>query len=473
MSVSVGSRRAVRALSRFAAMSSETTAPLPRSVSDYDVVVVGAGVAGCTAAHALATSVSPPPSILVIDRGSAGRGSKATLVEDTTATPWVSGTAVFEPPNSGTVKMMVSLYASTSEEFLKHHSVADGRTWFKMTALGLALQKRKGLQTLSDPERQLRQLGSVMVAPASDAAGVRREYELLKSMGCNVEALSSDEVVAVAGKSSGFVCGLKFPDDAIIDSATYSECLLAAAAAVPGVTIWNDSDEVVRIDDGNKQTPATVVLAGGKEVTAGKIVIATGAFYHGGHLAGLLRPCYSYLVGMPSQPADPASGGGMAHPSCPNLFTYGFSHDWCVVDNVVRMSGEDHYSALKPDLCESRCRNLATWTYEHFPQLDQSQPFVGRAGVYSETPDLLPIFGSPAPQSRLCYIVGCNAWGQAIMSSLGDIVPAALGFREFTADEREIAQLCSIRRFTVSCSDTTDPTPASASVEAIYSASKL
>jgi glycine/D-amino acid oxidase-like deaminating enzyme len=106
-----------------------------------------------------------------------------------------------------------------------------------MTALGLALQKRKGLQTLSDPERQLRQLGSVMVAPALDAAGVQREYELLKSMGCNVEALSSDEVVAVAGKSSGFVCGLKFPDDAIIDSATYSECLLAAAAAVPGVTV--------------------------------------------------------------------------------------------------------------------------------------------------------------------------------------------------------------------------------------------
>jgi len=55
---------------------------------------------------------------------------------------------------------------------------------------------------------------------------------------------------------------------------------------------------------------------------------------------------------------------------------------------------------------------MAEWTYDRFPQLDRTQPSVGRAGVYSETPDLLPIFGPPRPGSRLCYLVGCNAWGQ-------------------------------------------------------------
>lgn len=58
------------------------------------------------------------------------------------------------------------------------------------------------------------------------------------------------------------------------------------------------------------------------------------------------------------------------------------------------------------------CGRMAEWTYARFPQLDRSAPAVGRAGVYSETPDLLPIFGPPRPGSRLCYLVGCNAWGQ-------------------------------------------------------------
>ena len=34
----------------------------------------------------------------------------------------------------------------------------------------------------------------------------------------------------------------------------------------------------------------------------------------------------------------------------PNYFTYGFSHDWCVSDNYVRLSGEDHFSAYKDPL---------------------------------------------------------------------------------------------------------------------------
>jgi glycine/D-amino acid oxidase-like deaminating enzyme len=61
---------------------------------------------------------------------------------------------------------------------------------------------------------------------------------------------------------------------------------------------------------------------------------------------------------------------------------------------------------------------------------------------YSETPDFVPIFGTTSPKSRVYYIMGCNAWGQAVFSSLGDIVPAAIGLRDYTAEEREIANLC-------------------------------
>ena len=42
-----------------------------------------------------------------------------------------------------------------------------------------------------------------------------------------------------------------------------------------------------------------------------------------------------------------------------------------------------------------------------------------RYGVYSETPDLMPLVGEPADSPGVCYIVGCNAWGQASVPHAG------------------------------------------------------
>ena len=78
------------------------------------------------------------------------------------------------------------------------------------------------------------------------------------------------------------------------------------------------------------------------------------------------------------------------------------------------MSGEDHFSSRKSPLVAERCRSLASWTYDRFPALDRTRPYTARYGVYSETPDLLPIFGTAREGSGICYIVGCNAWGQAV-----------------------------------------------------------
>ena len=117
------------------------------------------------------------------------------------------------------------------------------------------------------------------------------------------------------------------------------------------------------------------------------------------------------------------------------------------------MSGEDHFSALKAPLAKERCERLATWTFNHFPALDRTLPYTYRYGVYSETPDLLPIFGKTDSSSNICYVNGCNAWGQSIFSCLATMVPATLGFRAYDGDERKIADLCSIRRFVANVSE--------------------
>lgn len=115
------------------------------------------------------------------------------------------------------------------------------------------------------------------------------------------------------------------------------------------------------------------------------------------------------------------------------------------------MSGEDHSSALKLPHTEQRCKRLAEWTYRRFPQLDRTVSYTGRHGIYSETPDYLPIFSKITAESNICYIVGCNVWGQAVMSCLGSIIPAVLGYRPYEHDEQEIEALCTIERFAVAC----------------------
>lgn len=196
----------------------------------FDVVVVGAGVAGATAAHAIAT-LSPTTRVCVLERGNIGKGDESTTIEVPNGggqiRPNIGGSAVFDTredggsgtPCPGTIKMMVALYAATTREFLHEHSKQDATTWFKMTARGLELQKRKAKE-LNVP---LVEKGSIMVAPGERAGELEEEYQLLKEVGCNVRQLSSAELHQQVGEDAGFTTGLLFPDDSIIDSCAYAQ----------------------------------------------------------------------------------------------------------------------------------------------------------------------------------------------------------------------------------------------------------
>ena len=59
----------------------------------------------------------------------------------------------------------------------------------------------------------------------------------------------------------------------------------------------------------------------------------------------------------------------------------------------------------------------------------------------------MPLVGKPDSSSRVCYMVGCNAWGQASLSAAAALAPALLGYREMSEVEQSTADLFSIRRF--------------------------
>jgi hypothetical protein len=238
------------------------------------------------------------------------------------------------------------------------------------------------------------------------------------------------------------------------------------------------------------------------QIRASFVVLATGGLFVDQSLGGILRPCWSYLVGIrdPRPTArqtvsespeaewkeEPylSSSSPSPHPSLPlrtpdslNLFTWGFTHDWCMTNGYLRLSGADHFSSLKPPRMEERCQELASWAYEKYPYLlpeppapdstpalstmpsltappsagsgssSEEVPYSQQYGVYSETPDSAPLVGTPHSRSKLCYLLGCNAWGQASLSYAASLVPGILGFEKLTLKQREFLSVLTIRRY--------------------------
>jgi len=196
-------------------------------------------------------------------------------------------------------------------------------------------------------------------------------------------------------------------------------------------------------------------------ITCNHAVVATGGLFAEPNLFGILSPRWSYLVGV-NTATNPISTNPKrnADGNSPNYFTWGYTHDWCTVNGYVRISGEDHFSAMKPPRMKERCESLAKWVGEKYPHLKANTlpgtnvptvvppKYKQQYGVYSETPDHLPILGT-VKGSRICYIVGCNAWGQASLSYCASLIPMILGVdtKPLTQDQKTSLKLLSIRRF--------------------------
>lgn len=200
-------------------------------------------------------------------------------------------------------------------------------------------------------------------------------------------------------------------------------------------------------------------------ITCNHAVVATGGLFAEPNLFGILSPRWSYLVGVDTTVNNVPSNKPKRNDknNSPNYFTWGYTHDWCTVNGHVRISGEDHFSAMKPPRMKERCQSLAKWVGEKYPELKPNTlpgtkapgtnavvppMYKQQYGVYSETPDHLPILGS-VKGSRICYIVGCNAWGQASLSYCASLIPKILGVDHalLTSEQSTSLKLLSIRRF--------------------------
>lgn len=421
----------------------------------HEVIVIGAGTTGAAAAYHLVAAGAK--DVLCLEMGEPGRGRPprgsvppgTPLIpgEEIAYEPENSGSAVFEGGSKGpsTIKMIVTLPPYLFlDGFADHHGWDGVKTYLELAARGRDIQCRLATQVLPEPAGQLKQLGSLMVCEDDRVGRLRSEYDELQRLGCSCEWWEKDRVLAAHGEAAKFVAGIWFAEDARIDSSAYARQLLEAAAKSGALTLRQNCARMLSAETIDNDL-VEVRLADGEVAHGKRVVVATGAMHIDKHLAGILTPRYSYLAALPHR--EPGARGGMASPDSPNFFTFGFSHDWCVDDNFVRVSGEDHFSALKSPRAEERCGRLARWTWDRYPYLESGAPYPTKYGAYSETADFMPLVGTTDDSSRVCYMVGCNAWGQASLSAAAAMAPALLGYREFTAEEDCAARLFSIRRF--------------------------
>jgi len=309
-----------------------------------------------------------------------------------------------------------------------------------------------------------KELGSYYVGSTEqDENDLEREFEILSALmndGDGIQWCDGDRLSSVEGMSSDFRCGIYFPKDAIIDSSMYAKMLMeyvvkeseGNAEFWPNTTVQSISPQsggetvCIQIDDKMHRT-----------IIAKHVVVATGALRQNERLNGLMKPCYSYLVHVPTSTGLHARDDNYCSP---NFFTWGYSHDWCFTNGKIRISGEDHFSAYKSPKDEERCKQLSLWTLDRYDCAnsytnDEISSFPRQYGLYSETVDMVPMCGSLLLENEhngdeernICYLLGCNAWGQTILSFCASLVPGLLGYQEFTESQRDILKLVSIGRF--------------------------
>jgi len=429
---------------------------------EYDVVIVGAGVAGCSAAYHLLTQQQGNEAsttglrLLVVDAGPAPGEGLAPHIR--------SGTATMEV--APCVKMMVQLFAGSCDDFVRHHGREGAKRYLDATREGLILQKRiagKLWSTEKDYRTHLKELGSYYVGSNErDEIELKREFEILSLLmedDDGIEWCDANRLSSVEGMSKDFHSGIYFPRDAVIDSSLYAKILMehvlkesgGSAEFWPNTTVQSidrlSSDETVSIKIDKEH----------RTITAKHVVVATGALrmfqqqqeYE--RLNGLMKPCYSYLVHVPT--TTPSEVDAYNEDYCSsNFFTWGYTHDWCYTNGKIRVSGEDHFSAYKAPKEEERCNRLSRWTLERYGCADsyteeEVSSFPRQYGLYSETVDMVPIVGTFLKDKNICYLLGCNAWGQTILSYCASLVPALLGYQELTESQQDVLNLVSIRRF--------------------------
>lgn len=154
----------------------------------------------------------------------------------------------------------------------------------RLANIGTSHIKALAPKVLPDPSSQLKSLGSLYVCDESGVQCLEEEFRLLHDLGCtNCEMWGRDRVEALHGAAAGFVRGIFFPDDAIIDSSAYAVGLIKHACATGAVILREKCPRVTSVgtEGSGEGARAAVRLADGTVLYGRHALVCTGRGSHG------------------------------------------------------------------------------------------------------------------------------------------------------------------------------------------------
>jgi glycine/D-amino acid oxidase-like deaminating enzyme len=271
-----------------------------------DVVIIGGGIAGASAAFHL--SQQTERNIIVLERGYAGQGvSNPVSLPDHASTEiegnslqWAhaSGSAVMS--SASTIKMMTQLFAADSESFKSHHGTEGVIRYLKLANQGMLIEKKLAQQYLKDPANEFRVLGALYLAKDPvGAVELANEFKTLTECGAvDIEWWPKEKVSMMPDCPVGTEAAIWLPNDAIINSQELCKCLLQAAVATGKVRLFENCPEVTNVWTVGDH--AITELSSGARIVSDHAVVATGGLFADPELVGVMKPCWSYLVSVPS-----------------------------------------------------------------------------------------------------------------------------------------------------------------------------
>lgn len=452
----------------------------------YSVIIIGGGLAGCSTAYQLFNLKDFKKKVLLIEAGLIGEGDNFKMLntdknESDYFYPWLSGTNVFDIPNR--IKMIQTMCPLNVQDFVKHHGINGLKTFNKLSELGRDEQFKLAKKILRSDnsgnidntdvnkisnETGFLQLGCLMMCKKEELNDMYIDYKLLKSVGCEVDWYSKDKLQQIHGKDIDYHSGMFFPKDGVINSTLYCKKLIEISK-IKGLEVKEKCTvlDYNQIQKNDKQL-VEVRLENGEYLYCESLIVCTGGFFIDKYIAGLIKPSFSYITAIRS-PIDNYKiekenylnrnessiniknqvNAIKDSKNTMNFQTHNFIYDWNMSQGWLRISGNDHYSAnLKGRMIE-RCKELEEWAKHRYPFLRNSKEVKYINGVYSETPDHLPILGSVNKNSKIFYNLGCNAAGQATLSATSILILCLLGEKGMNKEEEEMINLIDIKRFRI------------------------
>ncbi|MEZ2388317.1 FAD-dependent oxidoreductase [bacterium RCC_150] len=334
--------------------------------SNYDTVVVGAGITGLATALMLARAGK---SVLVIEARQVG--------------------AV----NTGNTTAKLSLLQGTALSALRSQYTANVvRAYVDANRAGQAWL----LDYLEGRSVPFQYRDAFTFATSAEGADkLRKEAEVSQAAGLDVESTRE------TGLPFDVEIALRLPGQAQFNPMDVLDALAAGVRAAGGSIV-----EGVRVMDVRADNPAVVITRRG-EVTARTVVLATGTpILNRGLYFAKLRPNRSYAAALrlPEGMSPPPGMYLSAEPPTRSLR----DHPMPDGGTLLLVGGFGHPGGRAPST-QAHVDQMLAWAQEHFPGAEVTHTWA--AQDYQAT-NLMPFFGKfPRGRGKILFGTGYNKWG--------------------------------------------------------------